>query len=40
MALALICILSPLLGKEGKGEVFFHLYFYPTQPPLVKGRRK
>ena len=31
--------LTPLLNKEGQGEVFINL-FYPTLPPLVKGRRK
>jgi len=31
--------LTPLLCKEGCGEVERRL-FYPTQPPLTKGRRE
>ena len=31
--------LTPLLCKEGRGEVECWL-FYPTQPPLTKGRRQ
>ncbi|PIP36165.1 MAG: hypothetical protein COX20_07305 [Desulfobacterales bacterium CG23_combo_of_CG06-09_8_20_14_all_52_9] len=36
--LSTISPLVPLLCKEGEGEVDL-FFFYPTEPPLTKGRK-